>query len=563
MEQESDDKLYHYVCEKCHQPLQVTDEVVDPQLAGELQSKALRRSTSAGYSSRPISASMPTTDGQERLADQFKKISVQSKIKEIRDFNVQSAPDASFMILSPAPQDLLPTQRSSTQATHNTASAASSPFSQRKYGHSSQSSYNNNSGSQQSSANNSSSGKYSKSPKQSLKSPSKQPLFNTNSSNNNNEKRFIEASEADNLSSKHNVTLSSGDQLQWYERVQTVDQYLEMLAQDIEMDLPLCIDCYEAVERTLKRQLDNVEQELRLYESFQEVTNQDSVTQSNEEVDGDGERLSQEKSELDEQLKALQQQELELIRQLDELSVQTKACNEEEIQLWEELSRQNREFHQASQSHQTATDIHEFANRQLAKLKTTNVYDDVFHIWHRGPFGTINGFRLGKLNVDGPESEHFVDWAEINAALGQVCLLIDTLSRLIPYQFKKNKIVPMGSFSRIIHYESGNVVDDGKGGVVYELYGTGEFQLSRLFWVRRFDMGMIQVLACMKELEHVAASSDKQAKSASVFALPHKINQDLIGDVCIKLQYNEYEIWTRALKFMLTNLRWLLAYFCK
>jgi hypothetical protein len=31
------------------------------------------------------------------------------------------------------------------------------------------------------------------------------------------------------------------------------------------------------------------------------------------------------------------------------------------------------------------------------RLRHTNVYNDAFHIWHHGPFGTINNFRLGRL----------------------------------------------------------------------------------------------------------------------------------------------------------------------
>eukprot|EP00959_Pyramimonas_sp_CCMP1952_P076087 1590125-Pyramimonas_sp.AAC.1 len=30
-------------------------------------------------------------------------------------------------------------------------------------------------------------------------------------------------------------------------------------------------------------------------------------------------------------------------------------------------------------------------------LRRTSVYNDAFHIWHSGPFGTINNFRLGRL----------------------------------------------------------------------------------------------------------------------------------------------------------------------
>lgn len=31
------------------------------------------------------------------------------------------------------------------------------------------------------------------------------------------------------------------------------------------------------------------------------------------------------------------------------------------------------------------------------RLRTVNVLNAAFHIWHSGPFGTINFFRLGRL----------------------------------------------------------------------------------------------------------------------------------------------------------------------
>ena len=64
------------------------------------------------------------------------------------------------------------------------------------------------------------------------------------------------------------------------------------------------------------------------------------------------------------------------------------------------------------------------AESQLERLKRTNVYNDVFHIWHRGAFGTISGFRLGKTPT------HPVDWDEMNAAWGQAVLLLHTLAQV-------------------------------------------------------------------------------------------------------------------------------------
>lgn len=59
----------------------------------------------------------------------------------------------------------------------------------------------------------------------------------------------------------------------------------------------------------------------------------------------------------------------------------------------------------------------------LERLQQTNVYQDVFRIWHDGPFGTIGGFRLGRTN------DVSVEWDEINAAWGQAVLLLHTMAK--------------------------------------------------------------------------------------------------------------------------------------
>lgn len=39
-----------------------------------------------------------------------------------------------------------------------------------------------------------------------------------------------------------------------------------------------------------------------------------------------------------------------------------------------------------------------------------------------------------------------------------------------------------------------------------------------------------------------------------------RINKDKIGDTSIRLQFNQDELWTRALKYMLTNMKWILIF---
>lgn len=120
------------------------------------------------------------------------------------------------------------------------------------------------------------------------------------------------------------------------------------------------------------------------------------------------------------------------------------------------------------------------------------MYNDAFHIWHDGPYGTINGFRLGRMPTQEDADESQVEWQEINAAMGYVCLLLSTLSRKIPYEFRHARINAVGSLSSITRLKSDQV---------YELYGTSDFQLSRIFWTRNYDAGMVLLLQCLQELE--------------------------------------------------------------
>jgi len=39
------------------------------------------------------------------------------------------------------------------------------------------------------------------------------------------------------------------------------------------------------------------------------------------------------------------------------------------------------------------------AANQLSRFMQINVLNDAFYVWFSGPFGTINGFRLGKLST--------------------------------------------------------------------------------------------------------------------------------------------------------------------
>jgi len=65
---------------------------------------------------------------------------------------------------------------------------------------------------------------------------------------------------------------------------------------------------------------------------------------------------------------------------------------------------------------------------------------------------------------------------------------------------------------------------------------------------------MVALLGCMKELGDLAVEKDKRFKQSYI------INKDKIGTKSIKLNFNNETEWTHALKYMLTNLKFLLMW---
>ncbi|KAI9592719.1 autophagy protein Apg6-domain-containing protein [Syncephalis fuscata] len=269
------------------------------------------------------------------------------------------------------------------------------------------------------------------------------------------------------------------------------DRYAEFLAR-LDKDLPDA-----AATADLEKELEALKNEEQAYlDSIQEMENQLTVTRDAFQI------LEKETQELD---------VLERSRWEEYNEYETKLC---------QLDAERDSLELALQQ----------ASDWMERLQKTNVFNDAFHISHDGPFGTINGFRLGRL------SSQPIEWTEINAAWGLTVLLLQTICNKLNFQLKKYKLVPLGSFSRI------DMIEDEK--TQYELYGSGEFHLGRLLQNRRFDQG------------EYAEKQDNSLK------LPYRIDNDRIGDSCIRLRFSHEDTWTRALKYALTNTKWLLAFSC-
>lgn len=256
--------------------------------------------------------------------------------------------------------------------------------------------------------------------------------------------------------------------------------------------------------------------------------------------------------------------------------------NNEAVYRWQNLTI---ELH-------TITDNRANTESKLQSAASMNALNDCFHIWHGGAFGTINGLRLGNFagvahTANLPDGIHAstrniptqpsffsfsffgehennkvdslsasrVPWSEINAALGFVALLLATVegNPNSGVNFSSFDIVPMGSFSKIV-----TKVDNGIAPAVYNLFSEDSFQI---FGKRNFNAALNGLLKCVLEVGQAVAKRD------GAMALPHSVQsvgrgEYAVGGLSIS-HGSDGERWTRALKYLLTDMKWIIAFMAK
>lgn len=318
------------------------------------------------------------------------------------------------------------------------------------------------------------------------------------------------------------------------------------------VEFPACVRCFRDTNDKLKRIKHEAEEEQIAYDRALQALRDG---QEDGGVPGVGSRVGssdepnvwgtlydeqkyQELVQEEEQLKALlaeRQAELAIVKQQRvEAATQRNRLEDLKRRAWAQLHAeewQGQEWDDEMQSVLTRRDRYETV---LRRMKRFNVCNDAFFLWHDGPFATINGFRLGRLPTQP------VEWSEISAALGQATLLLSSIARKAEFRFSTCTLSPLGSFSKI----------STTGGTVYPLHSDGSF-LRR----RNFERGVQCFLGCVGEMGAFVERHDPTVQ------LPFRIQDGKIGDIPLVLGNDER--WTRALKFMLIDLKWMLAWTAK
>ncbi|KAJ7072364.1 autophagy protein Apg6-domain-containing protein [Mycena amicta] len=317
-----------------------------------------------------------------------------------------------------------------------------------------------------------------------------------------------------------------------------------LLSARTEIDHPLCAECTQLLLNSLQKQLDETKRERDGYIAFEKEVRKDrerdAQGMSKEEAEKKIEKLKLDERLAIDQLKVAEQERLQLEDELRALEEEEKVLEDEEARFWHTHNEQLLSSEQLASQLATIRAAYAADSATLEKLERTNVYNDAFCIGHDGVFGTINGLRLGR--VAGVP----VEWAEINAAWGQSLLLLYTIARKLDCTFENYRLVPMGSFSRI-EKTTGDKAS-------YELYSSGNLNMLQLLHNRRFDLAMVAFLECLKQVMDYIKSQDSSVE------FPHQIVKDKIGDVSIKVKFNQDDAWTRSLRHVLLALKMCLKW---
>jgi beclin 1 len=351
-------------------------------------------------------------------------------------------------------------------------------------------------------------------------------------------------------------------------RIEAADSVFQILSSRSDIDYPICVDCTDLLVEGLQKRLNSTNKERDAYVEFLRQANADIP--SHDEVKDAQSKLKQAKKReaaamaelksLEAEKAALDQEVLELDAELGELSVK-------EDEFWAARNAHTMELAAFQDEKDRVNTQFEHDTKQLLRLQRANVYNDTFAIGHDGSFGTINGLRLGRL-PDRP-----VEWAEINAAWGQTCLLLDTVAAKLDFRFHGYELKPMGSTSKILEQlprktgTSGHRSADSSSSdrtSTHELYSSGEYAISIGLFNRKFDAAMVVFLECLRQLMVHARKTEiigHDGNPVTCPDIPYSIDKDKIGDASIKLGgFNQEEVWTRACKATLICCKYLLAH---
>jgi beclin 1 len=306
---------------------------------------------------------------------------------------------------------------------------------------------------------------------------------------------------------------------------------------------PLCEECMNEILEDLKKEIATANSDLSKYTEalFELERDRRAGKFTDDENDAKNALLSHRESELKEEITKLRREEEAVQIEFDRLKKEETHLLEQENSMHDDIISLMRNIIDSEESVESVNRKLQYCQSALKKLKKLNLINEVFYIYHGGAsgFGSINGLRLGRPSVP---------WAEMNAAFGFLCLLLDVLVKKVDINLSQFRLLPRGSSSVLIRKSDKATLelfsDEGSGGIKRFLTG------------RKFDSAMVGLSQIVAEIFMHLQREDQTLK------LPFQIDdqEGKVGGLSVALQFNSDENWSRAMKLLLTNVKWLVAF---
>uniref|UniRef100_A0A8C6R7Q5 Beclin 2 n=1 Tax=Nannospalax galili TaxID=1026970 RepID=A0A8C6R7Q5_NANGA len=325
-------------------------------------------------------------------------------------------------------------------------------------------------------------------------------------------------------------------------------EVFEILSGQKDVGNPLCEDCTDNLLMHLDAQLTLIESDIQSYRRFvdSEAMGEEERETLHAELRAELRGLEQEEAKLAQELEDMEQHQAEVSEELRATQAETEELYQQKKQYQKEYSALTWQQLELMDQLSSVENQLQYAQRQLWRLKKTNIFNTTFTIKDDGPLGIINNFRLGCL----PGLR--VGWNEISAAWGQTVLLLLALSKTVGLQFQRYQPVPCGNHSYLKSLTS--------DGVMLPLFSDGSHSV---FLNNKFDLGMTAFLDCLQQLVVEVGKGKEDLCLPYVIHVKEGLIEDAWGrqECCsIRTHLNTEQQWTQALKFMLINLKWILSW---
>lgn len=380
---------------------------------------------------------------------------------------------------------------------------------------------------------------------------------------------------------------------------------------ELEQRAPqLCNDCKAFVRGAMNAEmLECVDTTLKL-RAFREQTQ----TPVDEPIDEEAmalevEMLLREQSRLMAEIKDTESARACIRQEQLKLDAEEAKIAAQENKVWAESGSLKELLHVVSEKTDSLTNRISRTMSVLWMLSPIHAFNDAFFIWRDGEYGTINGFRLGQLIGRMPHhmgkslapelSKAPPEWEEINTAWGLSAMLLAAIAQTCGKTFPGYKIEPIGSRTTIRSLtKAPSALDFLKANkTVFPLYldiSKSNSMLDRLMVVgggsavENFNHAMRAFLICLKYLcdEAMKTSTgvtldigkkmypieipDENARQRGIPPNSCKIDStsvDLMhapfyspGTVPHNADIIKAYAWTKALRHVVTNLKWLLVW---